>query len=370
MKILILNWRDIKHPLAGGAEISLLEHAKYWERMKNEVVWFSSTFTGAKNKEVIDGIRYIRKGSAYTVHFWAFIYYIKGKIDEPDIIIDNFHFIPFFTPLYVENKKVIGLINEVAGKLWFENLPYVFARVGYYLEPLFFRVYESCPFIVASKSTYIDLQKMGISKESIRVIHNGLTKLDTKKNIVKEKKPTILFLGRISKDKGISDALSAFNIIKKEIKDIQFWIIGKEEREGLLDHLLSIEKLKISKKQIHYFGFIKEEKKFELLKRAHILVHPSLKEGWGLTVIEAASQGTPTIGYNVEGLRDSIVDGQTGILTSTTPQSLAQNLIKLLENKNLYKKMSINAVEWSKKFTWSKSTKQSWEMLKQVKDTL
>ena len=95
MNILILNWRDPKHPLAGGAEISLLEHAKYWKKKGATITWFASTFPGAKKKEQFDGISIVRKGSHYTVGFWAFYFYLTKKIKGFDIVIDCFHFLPF-----------------------------------------------------------------------------------------------------------------------------------------------------------------------------------------------------------------------------------------------------------------------------------
>ena len=114
---------------------------------------------------------------------------------------------------------------------------------------------------------------------------------------------------------------------------------------------------------LKYFNYVSESKKFELLKKAWILVHPSRKEGWGLNVIEAASQGTPTVGYDREGLRDSIVDGKTGLLTDSNPVSLANTIAELISNKNLYNKLSEGAADWAKKFSWKKSNEESWEIL-------
>src|SRR5437763_577318 len=116
MKILILNWRDIKHPLGGGAEISLFEHAQYWKRQGAEVIWFSSIFYNARAEETIKGIKMIRKGSHYTVQLRGIFYYLTGRFGKTDIVIDCFHFLPFFTPLFIDSTKTIALIHEVADK--------------------------------------------------------------------------------------------------------------------------------------------------------------------------------------------------------------------------------------------------------------
>src|SRR5689334_2645433 len=101
MKILILNWRDIKHPLSGGAEISLFEQAKIWTKKGAKVTWYSSSFKNSKKEEVIDGIRFVRNGSHYTVSLNFFADYLMGKFKSIDVVIDCFHFVPFFTPLFI-----------------------------------------------------------------------------------------------------------------------------------------------------------------------------------------------------------------------------------------------------------------------------
>ncbi len=369
MNILILNWRDPHHPLAGGAELSLLEHAKYWQKKGADITWFASSFAGSKNEEIIDRITYIRRGSHFSVHVLFFFYWLSNrrKVKNFDIIIDSFHFLPFFTPLYIRNKKIVALINEVAGKVWFSNLPYILAWVGYHIEPLFFKLYKNTLFITASDSAKDDLIKVGISKKHIEIIPHGVTVVKVNKNVQKEKDPTLLFLGRVSKDKGIRDVLEAFEIIKHKTKNLEYknaklWIVGNEEKEGYLETLLNTDYRQL-KSDITYHGFVSQEKKFELLKRSWLLLHASVKEGWGLTVIEAGSQHTPTIGYNVEGLRDSIQNGKTGLLVDPRPQVLADGVIQLLSDKTIYNSMSENAKKWSENFDWNKSGKKSWMLI-------
>ena len=121
MNVLVLNWRDPKHPLAGGAEMSLFHHVSYWQKQGYSVTWFSSSFRNAKPEEIYEGVRIVREGSHYTVSLYFFIQWMKGEFKNSDIIIDSFHFFPFFTPLYIKDKLVIALINEIAGNVWFDN---------------------------------------------------------------------------------------------------------------------------------------------------------------------------------------------------------------------------------------------------------
>ncbi|MBI2613544.1 MAG: glycosyltransferase family 4 protein [Candidatus Levybacteria bacterium] len=366
MNILIFNWRDIKHPLAGGAEISLFEHAKYWEKKGASVTWFASSFPKGKEREDVEGIKIIRKGSHYSVHFLAFLNYLQGRLGNPSIVIDSFHFLPFFTPLYIKKAKIVGLINEVAGRVWFSNIIFPLSLIGYLIESLFFAFYKNTKFITSSDSTRDELIKFGILKEFVNIVHHGVTVKKIKKDIVKEKNPTIIFLGRISEDKGIKDALMAFSELKGKIKNCKLWIAGREENEGYLEGLIKGVGLNKFRSEIIYFDYVSEEKKFELLKKAWVLIHPSRKEGWGLNVIEAASQGTPTVGYNTEGLRDSIVDDKTGLLSDPNPKSLADKAFKLISDKRLYYKLELGAEEWANKFNWEESNRQSWEVIKNI----
>lgn len=365
MNILILNWRDPSHPLAGGAEQSLHEHAKYWDKKGAHVTWFASSFKNAKNKDNLENIKIIRAGNHYTVHLLFIIYWLFGKIRKDfDVVVDCFHFLPFFAPLYIRNVKKIALINEVADRLWFSNLPLPFSWIGYKIEPLFFRFYKNVPFITASESAKNDLKKMGIKENNINIIPHGVSLPNKLPDSKKENSPTIIYCSRVTKDKGVGDALKAMQIInnQKTIKEkLTLWIVGKEEKPGYLQNLL--KKNKISSKQIKYFGFVSEKKKFELLSKAWILVHPSKKEGWGLNVIEANSVGTPAVGYDVEGLRDSIKNNKTGLLSQTNPNDLTKCIEILINNNKMRKEFSDNALKWSKEFNWEKSGRESWEII-------
>lgn len=365
MNILILNWRDPKHPLAGGAEISLLEHAKYWQKKGATITWFASSFPGATESEHYQGIYFMRKGSHYTVYLWAYKYYLHGLFQKFDKVVDSFHFLPFFTPLYMPKKKIIALINEVAGKVWFANLLLPFAVMGYMLEPLFFLPYRGVSFITGSASAKSDVIKMGIQGKDIHVIHHGFDKPKKINKISKTKNPSLLFLGRISKDKGIEDILQAYKKIIENNSHIELHIAGKEEKAGLLENLLlkySLNKNKL----VHIYGFVSQHEKFSLMQRAWLLLHASTKEGWGLTVIEANSVGTPVVGYNVAGLKDSIQHNKTGLLVACNPNSLVKGVEKLLRNRKQYTLFSKNAISWSKNFNWEKSIKESWSMVNSV----
>src|SRR5579864_435561 len=123
MTILILNWRDIKNPSGGGAEILTQEMAKRWVEQGHTVIQFSSLFKNAKSKEVIDGVQFIRKGTWWSVHIIAFFYYLFVFKKNTDVVIDEVHWFPFFAVLYAPTKTV-ALVCEVANKLFYRIFPY------------------------------------------------------------------------------------------------------------------------------------------------------------------------------------------------------------------------------------------------------
>lgn len=367
MNILILNWRDIKNPLSGGAEVSLFEHAKYWKGKGAEVLWFASCFKGAKPEEEIDGIKIIRRGSYYTVHIHALLYYLLKIRKNVEIIVDNFHFVPFFTPFYISKKKIIAFINEPAKNNWFKNIYFPINFLGFFIEPLFFIFYRSIPFITAASSIAKELRDYGISSNNIHIIHHGVSAVRLERDIDKKQPPAIIYLSQLSQDKGIEDALNAFAILSKYNKELRLWVVGKAKNKSYEREIKNLTyRLNIDDK-VKFFGFVSEKKKFELLLRSLVLVHPSVREGWGLNVIEANCVGIPAVGYNVTGLKDSIIQMKTGILTeNNTPEGLISSLNLLIKDKKLYKKLSKNAIEWSKNFSWSKAGEMSWRLLGDV----
>ncbi len=321
---------------------------------------------------MVDGVNIIRHGrQTFGVQWEAFKWYLFGKHTKFDLVIDQFHGIPFFTPLYVREKK-LAFIHEVTKEVWkfnpwpkpFNLIPYT---VGTLFEPLVFKIlYNNIPFMTVSNSTKKDLEDWGIDGKNIFIVHNGVSDKLLKGTKGKEKKITITYLGAITKDKGIEDALKVFHLLKLKNNDFQFWVIGKSDA-GYLSYLYKqIKKLGIED-NIKFWGYVSEDKKNNLLARSHLLINPSVREGWGLVVIEAARIGIPSVGYDVAGLRDSIIDEESGILTKkNTPEEMAENVLKLVRDQPRYILMCHYAKKWSNKFSWDNSIEQSLSLLRKV----
>ena len=370
MKILVFSWRGPDHPHAGGAEYSSHEHAKGWVKAGNEVTLFTSTYDGGKKEEFVDGVHIIRRGNQVLgVHIRAFLWYLFEKHSKFDVVVDEVHGLPFFTPLYIGVPKLV-FIHEVAKEVWRLN-PWSFpfnlipAILGTYLEPIIFEIiYRKIPFMTVSQSTKDDLIEWNIPQKNITVVNNGFVgiKSTAKK---KENKKTLIYLGALSRDKGIEDALDVFSILSKRKRDINYWVVGKGE-----SHYLQYLKNKVKKSNlegaVRFYGFVSDREKYNLLSKAYILINPSIREGWGLVVIEAASVGTPTVAYNVAGLKDSVVNGETGLLSNPNSKDCAEAVQTLLDDESLYKSLAKNCLVWSKKFSWTESVRDSLKLLKKI----
>lgn len=371
MNILVFSWRDPKHPMSGGAEQVMHEHMKGWTEAGHSVTLFCSYYKGGKRNEVLDGINIIRYGyQLLGVQILAFFWYLFGSHKKFDLVVDQFHGIPFFTPLYVRRKK-LAIIQEVARDVWLLNhLPkpfnWIVGYLGFWGEKYIFKFfYQKVLFMTGSESANREVIEMGIKKEMIKIVPHGTILELPKKLPNKEDVWTIAFLGALTKDKGIEDALRAFSLLKRE-GDFQFWVIGKAGKGYDLELFDLVNKLNILDK-VKFWGFVEQKKKFDLLARSHVLINPSVREGWGLVNIEANAVGVPVIAYNSPGLVDSIKPGKNGVLVSkNTPEELANETIKLLNDNVWYKKLCKSSITWSKEFTWEKSKLKSLQLIESI----
>lgn len=380
MNILVFSWRDPKHPLAGGAEQVMHEHMKEWVEAGHEVTLFSSRFGGSAKSEVLDDVEIVRGGYQYLGVQWAgFLYYLKNK-NKYDFVVDQFHGLPFFTPLYTRKPK-LAVIQETARNVWFLNplprpLNWLVGIIGYLGEPFIFFLYRSTPFMTGSNSAKEDVSKFGIPKGNITVVSHGVIVKRPTPFLEKEKKPTIIYLGVLSKDKGIEDAVRCFAILDQRgnystkgepHSTWQFWVIGRPETEAYGRKIINLVKSLGLENKVKFWGFVSQEKKFELLAKGHVLVNPSVHEGWGLVNIEANSVGTPVVAYRSPGLVDSIKDSVSGVFSkSNTPVALANAVVTLLEDKGRYLKISETSKKWSKNCSWERSVKLSLSLVRSV----
>lgn len=365
MNILIFNWQDIKNPLSGGAEVHLHEVFSRIAAMGHNVTLFCSMFPGATSEEIINGIKVIREGGRYLFNYRVMFRYLTWFRRLPfDIVIDDLNKIPFYTPLYVRNP-LLGITHHLFRTSIFLEVPFPLAAYVYLTETLSIPFYRRIHFIVGSPSTYRELIEVGFNPDRLTVINYSVDhSLFRQKKVLKSQFPVIGYLGRLKKYKSIEHLLDAFAIVLKSIPQAQLIIVGDGDYRSVLEaHARSLN----LGSSVRFTGFVSDEGKVNYLNQMDFVVNTSSKEGWGLTVIEANACGRCIIASNVPGLRDSVVDGETGFLYEYgNIEQLAEKILLLLRDKSLKARLSKNALEWSKKFQWEDSAKKTLEVLERV----
>ena len=366
MKVLWFTWKDLSHPLAGGAEVVNQELAKRLVDDGHEVTFIVGGYKDGEAKEKHkDGYKIIRVGNRMTVYWHAYRYYKKNLKGWADLAIDEVNTIPFFAKFYVDEPNLL-FIHMLCRKIWFYHLPQPLSSIGYLLEPLYLQLLSNQSVITVSESTKRDLIRVGFKKQTITIISEGthaprLNKLPAASS--KQEKPTLLSLGAMRPMKRTLDQIKAFELAKAKTPELQFWIAGDSSDRYGKKVLKAIQNSKYAK-DITYHGQISPAAKWKLMRQSYCILVTSIKEGWGLVVTEAASQGTPAVVYNVDGLRDSVRDGETGLITvQNTPQHLADTIVTLLTSQARYAAIRKTAWQWSKTITFDNSYEQFREII-------
>jgi len=366
MNILILNWRDRSHPKSGGAEIVTMEHAKGWVRMGHQVTWLTGWYAGAKHEEIIDGVTIVRHAGSLTIYIYA-IWYLLLHRNTYDVIVDEVHGFPFFSPLFTQ-KPVVMFIHEIAGEIWDYMFSFPKNTIGKCLEFLYLQLYRNCFIWTDAPSTVKELVARGMKKEQCVAIPCPITvsnKLQVTSYKSKEKVPTYIFVSRLVKMKGIEEVVKAFSFIAKEQLKAHLWIVGSGEEDYVQSLKVMVYEYGIAKK-VTFKGNVSEKEKFSLMGKAHILLHASVKEGWGLVVLEAAYVGTPAIVYNVGGLCDVVKSGKTGVVVEdNSPQTMAKEAIKLMNDKKRYSLYQKEGKHWVLSLQWEEVVKESEKLLRE-----
>ncbi|MCD5383154.1 glycosyltransferase family 4 protein [candidate division WOR-3 bacterium] len=364
MKILVINWQDRKNPLSGGAEVHLHQIFGRIARWGNDVTLLCSSFNNAPKNEVVDGMKLIRIGRRDTFNFYvpsACITLLRSK--KYDIVIDNINKIPFFTPLYVKLPLLV-VAYHFFGRAIYEETNLLFASYVYLTETMVPKIYKKEVFSVLSESTKDELVRWGVPNNHIYIVSPAISSEVTSDFRLKSPDPLIISLGRIKKYKCLDNLLFAMRDVLSRIPEARLTIIGTGD---YLPNLVRLtEKLNLTN-SVKFTGFISEQEKRRILQTAWVVANTSIKEGWGITNIEANACGTPVVASDSPGLRDSVVDGKTGFLVRHGDVgALSNKIIEILQDKTLRERLSQNAIQWASQFSWDRSAKDMLALIEYV----
>lgn len=357
-RILVINWQDITHPMGGGAEVHFHEIFKRIVAHGHQVTLLCCHYPGARTEEVIDNIGIIRRGNRALFNFYVpWVYRKLAKQNQFDVVFDDINKIPFFTPLFVK-EPLIGIVHHLFGKSIFKEASLPAACYVYCSEQFIPWIYRNTPIMAVSPSSRTELVTKGMRGENIDIVYNGVDSQTYLPGLAqKTDYPLIGYMGRLKRYKSVDHLLLAFKQIEEKFPSAKLMIVGDGDN---LDELKALaEKLEI-KNKVQFTGFVSEAEKIKYLNQMWVCVNPSPKEGWGVSVIEANACGTPVIAADSPGLRDSVVDSETGMFYPYGDiDRLAEKISEIITKDDFRNKLGNNARTWAEKYDWEQSAQKT-----------
>lgn len=363
MKILVVNWQDWTHPLAGGAEVHLREVFTRIAGRGHGVTLLCSAFPGAARDEVLEGVRVIRKGGR---HFFNAV--APGLVRDAvraerfDVVVEDMNKIPFFLPL-LTRQPVVVQIHHLFGRSIFHEVNSALATYVWGMERAAVGVFRrrGIPIMVGSNSTRDELIAHGCSPENVRVVHYGFDLNVFTPGGAKSPTPVIGYLGRLKRYKSVDHLLEALPAVVTAFPDLKVKIVGEGDDRPRLEAVSARLGLQ---KTVEFMGFVPERTKVEILRSLWFGVMPSVKEGWGLTVLEANACRTPVIASRVQGLKEAVLDGETGLLYPYGDRgALSAAMLRLLADSNLRERFSDESLRRAATFTWERAADETFAFL-------
>jgi glycosyltransferase involved in cell wall biosynthesis len=356
VRVLVVNWQDRENPQAGGAEIHLHEIFGRLAARGHDVTLLCSGWKGAPPRATLDGMSVHRVGTRFTFQFVARGYYERELAgDEADVLVEDINKVPLWTPRWGATRTV-ALVPHLFGSTVFQEASAPLAAAVWLQERPIGRVYAGVPFEAISESTADDLAARGIARSRIAVIHPGIdTDRYTPAPEQRSAVPLVAYLGRLKRYKRVDLIIRAFAEMHHPTAQLAI--------AGAGDHRAALERLAHSLDlgdRVKFLGFVSEAQKLSLLRSAWVLAFTSPKEGWGITNLEAAACATPVVASSSPGLRESVVDGETGFLVPHGDLPvLTAVLRRLVSDPALVARLGAAGRRFASRFTWAAAAEQT-----------
>lgn len=297
--VVIVAWRDLASPRAGGSELLVDRLAAGMVERGDQVTLLCGGRTGDRPYRVV------RSGGDYSQFLLAPLAF-RHHIPECDVVVEVCNGLPYLAPLWCR-RPVVCLVNHVHTDLWSLRYPPPVSTIGRFTERTVMpKVHSDSLFLTVSRSSALDLATIGVRPDRIRLLYNGVE--PPPRQEPRSPTPLFLALGRLADYKRLDLLLTLWERVRK-VTGGHLVIAGDGPDRERLERLAG--------PGVTFTGRVSDEEKHRLLCAAWLLVHPAVMEGWGIVVMEAAARGTPTVGFDVPGLRDSVLDGRTGVLAGT-----------------------------------------------------
>jgi glycosyltransferase involved in cell wall biosynthesis len=368
LRVLVLSWRDGDHPEAGGAEVYVERTSQLLTARGHTVTMFSAAFPGGSRRVDRGAVRIVRRGGRLTCYLRG-LQFLRKVRDEVDVVVDVHNGVPFWSPL-VGGTPVVSLVHHVHRDQWPIIFGPVLGRLGWLIEsrlaPI---VYRRCQYVTVSQATRDDLVALGVDRDRIAITYSGNDvpeDLDSYADLARSDHPSLMVLGRLVPHKHFEIAIDIVADLSDRFPDLTLDVVGGGYWD---DELRAHAAARGVSDRVRFHGFVDEHTKRTLLSRAWVVLMPSHKEGWGLTIVEAGLHGTPSVAFSFAGgVTESIVDDETGLLADDVAQMSAQ-VSELFVDAPLREKYGENARRHAKSFSWENTTLQLEVALGQAVDS-
>jgi glycosyltransferase involved in cell wall biosynthesis len=347
--VLILNWRDTTHPEGGGSEVFVERVAAGLAAQGRPVTLFCAAHPGAPASERVGDVRVVRRGGRLSVYLHAWLAHLTGRLGGHEVVVDVQNGMPFFAALWCRRPPVV-LVHHVHREQWRVVLPPLQARVGWWVESrLAPRLNRHARYVAVSEATRRELVGLGVAPAAVTVVHNGTALPVPAVAVPRTPYPSLCVLGRLVPHKRVELALEAAARIRPHLPGLKVLVAGQGYWEPRLRE--TVDRLGL-RDAVELLGWVDEETKQRVLASSWALAMPSVKEGWGLAVLEAAAVGTPTVAFRAAGgLRESVVHGTTGLLADDL-EEFTRHLAWVLLNRHLRERLGDAARAHAARFTW------------------
>jgi glycosyltransferase involved in cell wall biosynthesis len=358
-RVSMLAWRDLDDPEAGGSEVHASTVAALWAEAGIEVTMRTSFAAGQAQMSWRDGYRVIRKAGRYMVFPRAAFSEMMGWHGGSDGLVEIWNGMPFFSPVWARTPH-ITFLHHVHAEMWDMTLPPRLARIGRTVEaqiapPL----YRRTPIVTLSDSSKEELtQDLGFRDHLIHVVPPGV---DPRFSPAGAKSPTPLVVsaGRLVSVKRVDLLIEALIGLKPRHPDLEAVIVGEGYQRDQLEtqiHEAGAERW------IRLPGHLTDDELVDLYRRAWLLTSASAREGWGMTLTEAAACGTPAVVTRVPGHRDAVDEGRSGLLADGRDE-LRDAIDSVLSDEELRNRLAAGAIEHANQYTWAATARGTLEVL-------
>jgi glycosyltransferase involved in cell wall biosynthesis len=333
-RLLFVAWRDLANRRAGGSEV-LVDRLAAGMTARGDHVSLLCGGPSAQRPYTV-----IRSGGTYSQFARAPLVYWR-RLRDSDLVVEVCNGMPFLAPIW-SGRPQICLVNHVHTDLWRMMFPKPVSALGRFAESRVMPwAHRDNLFLTVSNSTADALREIGVGDDRIRQICNGVVQPDPR--TPRSSEPLFLALGRLTEYKRIDLLLRLWERVRQVVGGTLVIAGDGPERPRLQA---------MAGQGVVFTGRVSEEDKHRLLCSAWLLLHPALIEGWGIVIAEAAIRGTPAIGFDVPGLRDSVVSGQTGVLVKNEGQ-FASAWASLALDRRRAEAMGTAAGERAERLHWS-----------------